>query len=296
MFLQLVPAKAGESEAITTNTYAKATAFAANTQYYKKSSGAYTEVTIADANAFAAETDQLYIATTDIGIEIQASELGDVTMNNSTAAVDFATGTGSTSATIGFVLPAAEYTLKDDQFIDLSTTGSSLSSKYEMTTLGGVSGFTITGNMNKNTEWSQLKSDGAAVTTITVTPTYTITDATGQEEAISTGKYQVKTTPANAAPSIATTTYTMTSGQDVEITLNYGVGSLAATGVEKVTFVVNGETKTCSTDNYTVANGKLTFKGAYTSAMISNNVSSRAFTIVFNDTAKTSVTVTLATE
>ena len=76
MFLQLVPAKVGEP--ITTNTYAKATAYAANTQYYTRdASNVYSEATIADEAAFKAFENPLYVETTTIGTEILASELGD---------------------------------------------------------------------------------------------------------------------------------------------------------------------------------------------------------------------------
>ena len=100
----------------------------------------------------------------------------------------------------------------------------------------------------------------------------------------------------DVAPSIEQQSYIMSSGNNVEITLDYGVGELAATGIKEITFVANGETKTCATSNYSVSNNALTFLGTYTSAMISNNVTNRTFTVVFNDKDGTSVEVTLKTQ
>jgi uncharacterized repeat protein (TIGR02543 family) len=149
IFMQLWPAKVGTTP--STNTYEKATAFDAQATYYTRSeAGVYTEATVANAEAFAA-------------------------------------GAGTTNADVAFSLPNATYTLKDDAFIDFSTTAADIAEKYEMTGIGGYTGFTITGTMNTNTEWSQLETK-----TITITPTYVIADASGQETVVETGLYQVE--------------------------------------------------------------------------------------------------------
>ena len=183
IFMQLWPAKVGTTP--STNTYEEATTFSDTATYYTRSdAGVYTEATV-DADAFAAGT--FYTSTTTIGTEIQASELGDLTMTKAEAAVTFAAGAGTTNADVAFSLPKATYTLKDDAFIDFSTTAADIAEKYEMTGIGGYTGFTITGTMNTNTEWSQLETK-----TITITPTYVIADASGQETAVETGLYQVE--------------------------------------------------------------------------------------------------------
>ena len=189
IFMQLIPAKADTTP--STNTYEKATTFSDTATYYTRSeAGVYTEATVEDADDFAAGT--FYTSTTTIGTEIQASELGDITMTNADAAVTFAAGAGTTNADVAFSLPKATYTLKDDEFIDFSTTAADIAEKYEMTGIGGYTGFTITGTMNTNTEWSQLETK-----TITITPTYVIADASGQETAVETGLYQVETDARN---------------------------------------------------------------------------------------------------
>jgi uncharacterized repeat protein (TIGR02543 family) len=186
IFLQLVPAKA--SSTLTANTYVKATAYDGDKTYYTKSGTTYTEATVADEDAFKAGT--FYEETTTIGTEILNSELGDVTMQPSTAPIAFVANTGSTSADVAYVLDEAEYTLKPDEFIDFDTATGDVEGKFDLTGIGGLSGFTFAGVMNTNAEWSQLTTK-----TITITPTYKFEDATGFETAVNTGLNQVETSP-----------------------------------------------------------------------------------------------------
>ena len=96
-----------------------------------------------------------------------------------------------------------------------------------------------------------------------------------------------------AAPSIAKTTYTMATGKDVVVNVDLGVGDLAATGISKITFE-NGTTTELATKNYTFSNGVLTILSSYTDVLLNGGITSRAFTITFNDAAKTQVTIMLA--
>lgn len=238
MFLQLVPAKAGAE--LTTNTYAKASEYAANTQYYSRNaSNVYSEVEIANEDAFKGYDGTLYVETTTIGTEILASELGDVTMTQSTAPVAFAAGSGSTSVDVAYSLPKATYALKADQFIDFDTETEGLGDKFEMTGIGGLAGFTITGAMNTNTEWSTLDN-----TVITITPTYKFEDATGLETAVATGLNQIE-----AEPSTYTVTYKANYTADpvvADITETVNVGS-------KATGKVDGEDVSFTREGYTFA-------------------------------------------
>ncbi len=98
--------------------------------------------------------------------------------------------------------------------------------------------------------------------------------------------------PANAAPSIATTSYQYTAGQNVEVTVSLGTGNLAATGVTSVTFTNDsGTVTTLPTTRWSYSNGKLVFNDTYTSAL---NGKTRTHVVTFNDTAGTTVNVTLA--
>lgn len=96
-----------------------------------------------------------------------------------------------------------------------------------------------------------------------------------------------------AAPSIATTTYTMTAKTAVNIPVDLGVGNLAATGISKITYEKSGSVRDLDATSYTYANGVLTLSATYVDSLLSGGVSSREHTIIFNDSAATTVTITL---
>jgi len=256
MYMAIVPAKVGTTP--TTNTYAKATAFDANAVYYTRSdAGVYAEENVEDADAFAGGT--FYVATNTIGTEIQASELGDISMENSSAPIGFAAGTATTYGDVAYALPKATWTLKDDEFIDFNTTQNDIASKFDMTTIGGITGFTITGAMNTGAEWSQLETK-----TITITPTYAIEDATGTEEAVATGLNQVvadsRVPAAPTAPTVSANTVVV--GGSIDILLPEGV---TISAIEKTK--ADGSFNTMPADKYTledITNGKrLTIDSGY---------------------------------
>lgn len=99
-----------------------------------------------------------------------------------------------------------------------------------------------------------------------------------------------KVVPHVEKPTIATTTYPVTAGQDVVINVNLnGV----ATGITSITYKnSSGADATLAAENFTfdATNGTLTMKSAYTDALASRT---RDFTIEFNDTAKTKIVVTV---
>jgi hypothetical protein len=102
--------------------------------------------------------------------------------------------------------------------------------------------------------------------------------------------------PTDAAPSIASTSYTMTAGQDVAVSVNLGNGTLAATGISAITYTASSGNKTLDSANYTFANGTLTIKSSYIDGVLGAGVTSRKYTVKFNDTANTTVEITLAKE
>ncbi|MCH5259078.1 MAG: hypothetical protein J1F18_04955 [Lachnospiraceae bacterium] len=96
-----------------------------------------------------------------------------------------------------------------------------------------------------------------------------------------------------AAPSIAATTYTMTAGTAVKVPVDLGAGDLAATGISKITYEKSGTERDLEATNYTFANGILTIEASYVDSLLSASISSREFTITFDDAAKTTVSFTL---
>ena len=108
--------------------------------------------------------------------------------------------------------------------------------------------------------------------------------------------WKVTDPKSEAAPSIKTTSYTMTSGESVSVALNFGAGELAATGVKSVTYKNSSNAdKTVDSGSYAVEGTTLRFKASFISSLISGGVSNRTYTVTFNDAANTKVNITLST-
>lgn len=206
------------------NTYVKTTdsTVDSNKTYYTKSGSTYTKTTPADGDAL----KTCYEATDTIGVEITSAELSDVTMTAATAGVQaFAAGTtNKADASIAYKLGKATYALKDGDIIDFDTSQSDLATKLEMSALGGVAGFTLTGAINADADWTKADTDS-----ITITPTYTIKDATGTETAVGSGAYNQVT----LGPTLATTAYT-TDASNSPVTV-----TVSNLGNETISSVVN---------------------------------------------------------
>ena len=98
----------------------------------------------------------------------------------------------------------------------------------------------------------------------------------------------------DAAPSIATTQYTVDGTADVDITVNLGGGTLAATGISEITFrSTTGAVRTLDTSLYSLSGTTLTIDKEQIAAWVGAGVTSREYTIKFNDTAETSKTITM---
>lgn len=95
-----------------------------------------------------------------------------------------------------------------------------------------------------------------------------------------------------AAPSIATTTYTISTGTDVNIKVDLGAGDLAATGISTITYDKSGSETTLGVENYTFADGVLTIKSSYIDKLV-GAIGSRDYTVTFNDAASTKIVITL---
>jgi len=203
MFLQVVASKA----APTTDTFVAVTTFDATsdddkaTVFYEKdeTTKKYKIVTEADGTAndglftdadkfkvalAAAYGKKLYKQTTTIGPEITGAQLSDVTFPSEAdddtllGAATFAEGKeNKANVSIGFLLGGAKYGIDSDEGIEAFTTSQSdLTNSMDLRELGGTAGFTITGVMNKKTDWT--KADTAA---LFIQPTYKVSDTEGSE-------------------------------------------------------------------------------------------------------------------
>ncbi len=95
------------------------------------------------------------------------------------------------------------------------------------------------------------------------------------------------------APSITTKTYKYTSGQALVIPVNLGAGNLAATGINRITYVnASGVSTALATTNWSYANGKITIAESYITALAGANVT-RDYKVTFNDEDATQVVLTL---
>lgn len=95
-------------------------------------------------------------------------------------------------------------------------------------------------------------------------------------------------------PSIKEKMYTMERGKPVDVNVNLGTGDLKATKISQIQFVrASGVVATLSAENFAFVGERLRFKTAYISSLIDARVTSRNYTIIFDNVAKTKVEITL---
>ena len=121
-------------------------------------------------------------------------------------------------------------------------------------------------------------------------------DTTAPTVAVTWSWVDPTATPASAAPSIATTEYTMTLGEDIEIPVSLGTGAEAATGITSIAYTAAGNPYTFGEGEYSLEDGVLTLSSTKIDIWLNNGVTARDITIKFNDEAETTVVVSLVTE
>lgn len=141
--------------------------------------------------------------------------------------------------------------------------------------------FGLTGACNPNGDYS---ASGLTGSNVTVTWSYAVraTD--------STATLLDANAVADAAPSIATTSYTLTADTAVDIPVSLGGGNLKATTVSKVTDASGNAVEKGA--QWTYSEGKVTFTASRVNALLGAKVD-KVYTIHFDDTAKTKINVTL---
>ncbi len=97
--------------------------------------------------------------------------------------------------------------------------------------------------------------------------------------------------PTEKAPSIPTATAKMVSGQPATFNVDLGAGDLKATGITSVTNA--GTTTAIPTSAYSFKDGVLTITADRVNTLLSANLSSKKYDVIFNDKDKTVVTITL---
>ncbi len=141
--------------------------------------------------------------------------------------------------------------------------------------------FGLTGACNPNGDYS---AEDLAGSDVTVTWSYAVRAEDSSADILA------ENAVSDAAPSITTTSYSLTADTPVEIPVSLGGGTLGATTITKVTDVSGNAVEKGT--QWTFANGKLTFTEARVNALL-NAKADKAYIVHFDDTAKTKINVTL---
>ncbi len=176
---------------------------------------------------------------------VTAANLTDCTMTVATSGFQaFAAGSSDyADSSIRFSLDEAEYSIIQGSTVDFSTTQTGLKELVQVKELGAVTGFTFTGKMNSNADWTT-----ADVSALKFTPTYTIEDADGTETA-SGGYKQIEA----AATSRVSASTISTTSNPVTLTLPDGVT------VTSLVLALDGSNVTLVSGNhYTISGSTLT--------------------------------------
>ncbi len=146
--------------------------------------------------------------------------------------------------------------------------------------------FWLNGDCNSHEGWESTSIDTAG--SIAVTWSFEARADESTEPMLAENAVEYK---AEAAPSIATTTYVMTAGTDLAVNVDLGKGDKAANGIAGVTYTVSGGSAADMATNYSFADNVLTIKAKAIDYIISKGGAS--VTVKFNDTNNTEVVLSL---
>jgi len=184
--------------------------------------------------------DNTAFAIADGNSNVDADLLADVTMTPATGGAQaFKTSGTKTETAIAFKLRKGAYAVKSTAHPTFETTQTEFAGMVEPSKLGDIVGFTFTGAMNEDADWTK-----ADLTAIAITPKYTIEEANGEETAVTGGGYN-QIIAGEVPPTEVTVTYDSTNLR-YEIALAEGL----ADSVDDITDLkVNGEDAEASNIN-----------------------------------------------
>lgn len=255
-----------------------------NVTGYSATSDAFTVTNMSNVQIDLTVTAQVVSAnTTDVTLVSAETDvtgntapklfLGLQVSNNGTETTTAITSTGATK-TVSMNGVEANY----------EETYNSVSNNYTMTMVSG----------NALQAWKEAtvcltgKINNAPVTENTTAPTVKVTWSwTDPSEAA-----------ADAAPSIATLTYTAVQDSALTVPVSLGSGDAKATGVETVAYINKSGAEvelTKDTDyRFDEVNSAVVIKKATVNAFFSATAETRQYVITFNDTKSTKVTITVS--
>ncbi len=177
-------------------------------------------------------------------------------------------GEGDVVAEKSFSLTKATYAVQDGQTVDFDTTQEELAGKMEISALGGVKGFTISGAMNEDADWTK-----ADVTVIEFEPLYEIQTALAAAEAAAAAQ----------GPRLATASFTKSADNAaIELTVN-NLGEDSITGVE------NEQHELIGSELYIISSNKVTL----TSDLMGYITEDRTFYVCLESGEKLSVSISI---
>jgi hypothetical protein len=295
MFLAIAPSQALPTlNAKTSYEYTTDTTTASSSKTYYKKNTAGTAFEAVDSGDLDDEEIKDYFEKTDaISSQVTTADLADVKMtaDETTGIVGFERKTATTaSAVLAYKLDKAVRKAKPGETFDWDTTQAQVAGKLRLEQIGGVAGYTITGAINPNADWTQV-----SVASIKIKPTYTIREVDGSEEAVSatTGAAynQIKL---SEKPKVTTTDFAiLEEDAPVNISVSLGLGAAKANKVDQVNLVPASGAKVdmITGGNATYANGVVTLTAASANWLLTNT--GDKIEIVFDDQDSTSVVITL---
>ena len=147
--------------------------------------------------------------------------------------------------------------------------------------------FGLTGACNPNGDYS---ANDLTASNVTVTWSY------AEREDSSTADMLTENAVADAAPSIATTSYTAASGTALPITVSLGGGDKGATNISNIQNL--NASAAVPTTRYSFSGNTLTIDSTFITNNMNhiNSVNGLRLKVVFNDAAKTAVIITVTAE
>jgi hypothetical protein len=265
------------------------TGYTTNANRHSVVSAAYAVATSGDA----IDATHAYVVTNVIGPEVRGIELADVNFTDATTdAGIIAFGSASRTATnasveasVAYKLPTATWALKEGESIDYSTTQDQMDGKLSMSEIGGVTGFTIVGYMNKNADWTT-----AEATAIQITPTYEVDDIDETETYIAGTQLQIV-----AGPSITMSSTGLITVSGLTHDINFVSGEelfITPSGGDPAN-VNNDPQGSWDVSNWSAENGGTALRQVGTAWMNSIRGQTVTVTAKFNNGTQKSITVSV---
>lgn len=243
-------------------------------------------------------TDPVTFTTTaavegDTALNVAVDILGDDATAVSNVTKNASDNNGTTNVDFYLSGTRANYTQYQGA-IDADTGGHTYNFVEKTDATWSEVDFSVQAACNTTADWTDYNGSLTAGNRLSMDVVYTMTSA---EDVVATPGDNYNATTgvinliADVAPTIGTTSYVIDAATAEAVTVDLGSGTLAATGITSIT---DGGTP-INTANYTLVGSTLTFTDTYVDTLIGAGTANvnKSLVVVFNDTAATTVTITL---